>query len=159
MIAATHLHAMIVHFPIALLIVGFLSELIGLIFKKTFFSQVSFYLLLLAVAGAATAYFTGDAAGDGMEGGSLKNVMDLHEQAAVITLLLSIAAAMARIAYELLKNKLWWLKTVAFVLLATAVAGVGRTGYLGGQLVYKHAAGVELGIGNPDSVSANQDPD
>ncbi len=150
MISATHLHAMIVHFPIALLLVGFLSELIGIVFKKSFFTQVSFYLLLLAAGGAITAYLTGDAAGDGMEGGSLKKAMDLHEQAAMITMWLTIAAASARTAYELLKNKMLWLKIAAFVLFAAATAGVGRTGYLGGQLVFKHAAGVELGLGNPD---------
>jgi uncharacterized membrane protein len=154
MISATHLHAMIVHFPIALLMVGFLSELISLVTGRKFFSQVSFYLLILAAAGALTAYFTGDAAGDGLEGGSLKKAMDLHEQAAVITLWLTVAAALLRTAFELLKKKMLWLKITAIVLFGAAVAGVGRTGYLGGQLVYKHAAGVELGLGNPDGASA-----
>jgi len=159
MISATHLHAMIVHFPIALLMVGFLSELIGLVTRRAFFSQTSFYLLILAAAGAITAYLTGDAAGDGMEGGSLKKAMDLHEQAAIITLWLTIAAALVRTVYELLKKKMKWLKIAAVVLFALAAAGVGRTGYLGGQLVFKHAAGVELGIGNPDGASADEDSD
>ncbi len=154
MISATHLHAMIVHFPIALLLVGFLSEIIGLVTGRKFFNQTSFYLLLLAAGGAITAYLTGDAAGDGMEGGSLKKAMDLHEQAAIITMWVTIATALVRTAYELLKKKMKWLKIAAFVLFAFAAAGVGRTGYLGGQLVFKHAAGVELGIGALDNNSA-----
>jgi uncharacterized membrane protein len=157
MISATHLHAMIVHFPIALLMVGFLSELIGFITGKSFFKKASFYLLLLAAAGAATAYFTGDAAGEGLEGGSLKKAMDLHEQAAVITLWLTVAAALVRTAFELLKGKMKWLNIAAFILFAAAVAGVGRTGYLGGQLVYKHAAGVELVFGNMNIDSNEED--
>jgi uncharacterized membrane protein len=156
MISATHLHAMIIHFPIALLLVGFLSELIGLVTRRAFFSQASYYLLLLAAAGAITAYFTGDAAGEGMEGGSLKKAMDLHEQAAIITMWLTIAAALVRTAYELLKKKLKGLRIIAIVLFAFAVAGVGRTGYLGGQLVFKHAAGVELGLGSLNSASSDE---
>jgi uncharacterized membrane protein len=148
---------MIVHFPIALLLVGFLSEIIGLVSKKQFFSQAAFYLLILAAAGAITAYFTGDQAGEGMEGGSLKKAVDLHEQAAVITLWLTIAAALVRTAHELLQKKTKWLKIAVFVLFASAAAGVGRTGYLGGQLVYKHAAGVELGIGNLNDTSPVDD--
>jgi uncharacterized membrane protein len=157
MMTATHLHAMIVHFPIALLLVGFLSELIGIITRKTFFNQASFYLLILAAAGAITAYLTGDSAGSGMEGGSLKRALDLHEQAALVTLWLTIAAALARTGVELVKKKILWLRIAAFVLFATAAAGVGRTGYLGGQLVYKHAAGVELGIGTMNEPSSGLD--
>jgi uncharacterized membrane protein len=148
---------MIVHFPIALLLVGFLSELIGLFIKKPFFRQASFYLLLLAAAGAITAYLTGDAAGEGLEEGSLKKAMDLHEQAATITLWLTVGAAVVRIASELLKKKTGWLKVVAFLLFAASVAGVGRTGYLGGQLVYKHAAGVELGVGSLNNATPDED--
>ena len=39
MLDLTHLHPMIVHFPIALLIVGFLADVVGLIFKKTFLTK------------------------------------------------------------------------------------------------------------------------
>lgn len=103
MISATHLYAMIVYFPIALLLVGFLFEVIGLIRKSSFFMQASFYLLLLAAAGAITAYLTGDAAGDGM-------AMEAHEQAAMITLLLKIAAVLAQLTLVLIKMSIPWLK-------------------------------------------------
>lgn len=148
MIASTHLHAMIVHFPIALLLVGFLSDLIGLLTKKIFFNQAAFYLLLLGTAGAIAAYLSGDAAGEGMEGGSLGTAMELHEQAALITLWVTIAAALFRLAATFFKRNNGWIKTIAMLLFALSTVAVARTGYLGGQLVYKHAAGVELGIGD-----------
>src|SRR5665647_518332 len=122
MITATHLHAMIIHFPIALLMAGFLSEVIALFTKKDFFRNASFYLLLLGAMGATAAYITGSYAGEGIEEGPLKAPMDLHEQAATITL---------------------WLAIILFTILAGAVS---RTGYLGGQLVYSHGAGVELAL-------------
>lgn len=106
MFSATHLHAMIVHFPIALLLVGILSEIIGFVTKKKFFDQAGFYLLILAAGGATVAYLTGDQAGDGMEGGSLKAAMDLHEQTAIFTLWLTIAAAITRSLYELWLNNI-----------------------------------------------------
>jgi uncharacterized membrane protein len=157
MITATHLHAMIVHFPIALLLVGFIFEVIGLISRKPFFSQASFYLLVLAGFGAIVAYFTGNAAGSGMEGGSLQKAMEAHEQAATITLWLTVAAALSRLAVELLNKNIVWLKIATFIIFTLAVLGVSRTGYLGGQLVFKHAAGVEFGIGNLNSNPTDED--
>ena len=43
MLDLTHLHPMIVHFPIALLIVGFLADAIRLIFKGAAFTKAGFY--------------------------------------------------------------------------------------------------------------------
>ncbi len=158
MFTATHLHAMLVHFPIALVLVAFVSELAGFLLKKKFYQQTSLYLLVLAALGAIAAYLTGDAAGDGMEGGSLHQALEIHEEAATFTLWITIAAAGAKIGLNLLANEIRWLTAVAFVLLLAAAGGVARTGYLGGQLVYRHAAGVELGIGNSD-IFQDQDTD
>ena len=63
MITAPHLHAMVIHFPIALLMAGFLSELIALFSKKQFFKNASFYLLILGALGAIVAYVSGSYAG------------------------------------------------------------------------------------------------
>lgn len=159
MIASTHLHAMIVHFPIALLLVGFLSDIIGLFSRKPLFRQAAFYLLLLGTAGAIAAYFSGDAAGEGMEEGSLGKAMALHEQAAQITLWITVAAALFRLGAGLMKENYRWVRIVAFLLFGLSVAAVSRTGYLGGQLVYKHAAGVELGIANFPAVAPEKSDD
>ena len=83
-----------------------------------------------------------------MDSGSLQRALEAHEEAANFTLWFTIAAAGAKIALNVLKKEMKWLKILAFVLLLAAAGGVARTGYLGGQLVYKHAAGVELGFGN-----------
>ena len=45
-----------------------------------------------------------------------------------------------------------WTVVIGTVLCAGVVAGISRTGYLGGQLVYQHGAGVELGIEIPPVV-------
>lgn len=144
MISATHLHAMIIHFPIALLMAGFLSEIIAFFFKKEFFSQAAFYLLILGALGASAAYLTGSFAGEGIEEGPLKNPMELHDQAATFTLLLAIITALFRIVVFYFKYNRSWVKWVGILLFTALVGSVARTGFLGGQLVYSHGAGVQL---------------
>jgi len=116
MISSTHLHAMVVHFPIALILVGFLSEVIGLFSSKIFFRQAALYLLILGSMGVVAAYFSGDAAGSGMEEGSMGKALELHEQAAQFTLWLTLAAVLLRGGAELLKQKQQWVRIAAFLL-------------------------------------------
>lgn len=146
MISATHLHAMLIHFPIALLIAGFFSEIIAFISKKEFFKNAAFYLLLLGALGASAAYISGNYAGEGIEEGPLKIPMELHEKAALFTLCLSIFTAFFKVViYYFNYNKIWT-KWVGFILFAGLIGSVSYTGYLGGQLVYGHGAGVELAL-------------
>ncbi len=146
MISATHLHAMLVHFPIALLIIGFLSELVAFFFKKSFFRQAAFYLLILGTLGTMASYLAGNAAGEGMEEGTLANAIEMHEQAATFALWLTVITAAVYLAIVFFKYHKSWAKWVSVILFAGAIAAIARTGYLGGQLVYKHGAGVELAL-------------
>jgi len=146
-----HLHPMIVHFPIALLFIGFLADAAGIIFKKEFFTKAGFYLLILGTLGVVAAYLSGDLAGDGVtETGALGQALENHEHAAELSLWLMTGVAVIRISLVLLKKYTGVYKWIAFVLLLAGVASITRTGYYGGELVYKHAAGVtiDLGFGN-----------
>ncbi len=161
MFSATHLHAMIVHFPIALLIVGFLSQVIALFTQKPFFKQAAFYLLLVGALGAGAAYLSGDYAGEGIEEGPLEGPIELHEQAALITLWLAIVAAAFQVVLFYFKYDRTWTRLVNIVIFTVLVGAVARTGYLGGQLVYSHGAGVEFGLpgigGGADSAEEDHD--
>ncbi len=146
MISATHLHSMIIHFPIALIITGFLSEIIALLIKKEFFNKAAFYLLLLGALSAIAAYLSGESAGEGIESGPLKAPMELHENAAMITLWLAIATALFRVIVTFLKTNRPWTRWVGILLFIALIGSVTRTGYLGGQLVFSHGAGVKLAL-------------
>lgn len=146
MITAPHFHAMVIHFPIALLIVGFLSELIALICKKLFFKNVSLYLLVLGALGVVVAYFSGDYAGDGMTDGLLQKPMGMHQEAALVTLWLAIITTLVRTVMYYFNYEKPWAKLTGLILLVLLVSAVARTGYLGGKLVYKHGAGIELAL-------------
>ena len=148
MFDTTHLHPMIVHFPIALLIVGFLSDLIGVFLKKDFFSKAGFYLLILGTAGVIAAYFSGNIAGDGVsEAGVLKQALENHEEAAELSLWLMVIASVVRIGIVLFKKYSGIFKWVAILLFLAGILSIARTGYYGGELVFKHAAGVQLNLG------------
>jgi|SRR5665647_253902 len=146
MITASHLHAMIIHFPIALLLVGFLSEVISLITKKEFYKRAGLYLLILGALGTISAYLSGNAAGEGIEEGPLAKAMELHEQAATISLWLTIITAVVYLSIFILKYKKSWARIISVLLFAALIGAIARTGYLGGQLVYKHGAGVQLAL-------------
>jgi uncharacterized membrane protein len=148
MFDTTHLHPMIVHFPIALLIVGFLSDLIGAFFKKEFFSKAGFYLLILGTAGVIAAYLSGNIAGDGVsEAGTLKQALENHEEAAELSLWLMVIASVVRIGIVVFKKYTGMFKWAAIILFFAGILSIARTGYYGGELVFKHAAGVQLNLG------------
>ncbi|MFA3783309.1 DUF2231 domain-containing protein [Melioribacteraceae bacterium 4301-Me] len=148
MFDTAHLHPMIVHFPIALLIIGFLFDVLSLFVKKDFFSNAGFYLLILGTVGVIAAYFSGDYAGDGItETGTLKQALEIHEEAAKLTLWIVITAAVFRIFLVSLKKYHKIYKGIFLILFLFGVLSIFRTGFYGGQLVYKHAAGVQLNLG------------
>jgi uncharacterized membrane protein len=149
MFDTSHLHPMIVHFPIALLIIGFIADLAGLISKREFFSKMGFYLLVLGTLGVVAAYFSGNFAGEGVEeAGSLEQALETHEHAAQLTLWLMLGAALVRIALVWMKKYKGVIKYAAFAVFFAGVLSVARTGYYGGELVYKHAAGVQFNLGD-----------
>lgn len=146
MITAPHFHAMVIHFPIALLMVGFLSEIIGVISKKQFFKNASLYLLVLGALGAIVAYLSGDAAGDGMTDGFLQKPIGMHEEAALVTLWMAIGLALLKSAMYYFNYDKTWAQWASVLLFALLVGSVARTAYLGGELVFKHGAGIELAL-------------
>jgi uncharacterized membrane protein len=139
---------MIVHFPIALIIVGFLFDAISLFVKKEFFSTAGFYLLILGTLGVVAAFFSGTSAGSGItEAGTLKQALETHEGAAELALWLMVITAVVRIALVATKKYQGGFKYAALVLFLLGVLAIARTGYYGGDLVFRHAAGVQFNLG------------
>jgi uncharacterized membrane protein len=88
-----------------------------------------------------------------MEEGTLGKAIALHEQSATIGLWLTAFTALVYLAIFFFRYNKNWARIVSIILFAGVVGTIARTGYLGGQLVYKHGAGVELAMpdfSNPD---------
>src|SRR3972149_6610998 len=82
--AQVPIHPAIVHFPIALAVVGALAELVHLVVRKPWIRWMGPILLTIALMGAVGAYFTGQAAEDAVEEqGVPDDAVDAHEQAGI----------------------------------------------------------------------------
>ncbi|PWB72775.1 hypothetical protein C3F09_06110 [candidate division GN15 bacterium] len=141
-----HIHPMIVHFPIALIIVAFAAELVGAILQREFFTKVALLLLVLGVLGGIAAYISGSIAGDHItKAGALGAALEEHDDAATFALWTMIIVALIRLLMAYKKWVFGWRQWLAVILLGLSVAAIARTGYLGGELVFRHAAGVQVG--------------
>jgi len=138
MISTSELHPMLVHFPIALVIVGFIAELASVYFKKELsLSKMGFYLLIFGTlsaiaAGMAGALFTGEMSG------AAGAIRDSHAMYAKITIVALIIASVLRIVILVKKNENTRLKWVAFIFYGVAAISVSITGFFGGTLVYNY---------------------
>lgn len=138
MFSVAHLHPMLVHFPIAIVLVGFLADFIQVFIKKEqCFSKMGFYLLIAGTLAAIVTVLSGFLFTPEMSG-VIGEVRETHEHFAVITVLLLIAASVLRtmVFVKKIENKrLTWL---IFAIYALAAITVSITGFLGGNLVYTY---------------------
>ncbi len=139
MFTLSHVHPMLVHFPIALVAAGFLLELIYLFRKKEVcLTKAGYYLLILGALAAVITWLSGILFTAEMEG-SAGQVRETHEVMAFITVVLLIITAAIRI-FVVVKKKDddKTLKNIAFIIYALATISVFITGYFGGTLVYEY---------------------
>lgn len=157
-----NLHPMVVHFPIALLIVGFLLDVFGLLLRKEWAKRAGVVLVVLGSLGALAAMLSGSAAEEAVEetlSGGGKGMLESHSALGEWTAYawLAIAALRLLIAAPWLKkmqNAAWG----AYLLGAVAgLAMITLAGYRGGELVYTYGGGVQLNA--PGGVILNEDKD
>ena len=142
MFDTSHLHPMMVHFPIAIIMTGFLADLLSLFLtQEKCLSKMGFYLEIIGMLAAIAAFGTGHFFTSSMEGeaGLLK---EKHELFATLTLVTIILATFFRILLVYLKKEDGQLKYLALCLFLLATIFVGMTGFLGGNLVYGYMVGL-----------------
>jgi len=138
MFSTSHLHPMLVHFPIALVAIGFLAEFAFLLFKKEVcLTKMGFYLLVIGTLAACATWLSGDLFTSEMSGAA-GEIRETHELLATITVVLLIATLVLRSALLFKKSENTKLKTLAFVLYGLAALSVSATGFFGGTLVYNY---------------------
>jgi len=138
MFTTSHLHPMLVHFPIALIAIGFLSELAYLFIKKEVcLTKMGYYLLMIGTLAACATWLSGDLFTSEMSGAA-GEIRETHELFATITVILLLITAVSRTLFILQKKEIHALKNVAFVLYALAAISVSVTGFFGGTLVYNY---------------------
>lgn len=138
MFSLTHLHPMLVHFPIALIMVGFLAELIYLFYKKEVcLTKVGFYLLILGTLAACAAVLSGFLFTDNMAGAA-GQIKETHELCALLTVIFALVISAIRIYLMMQKTEKPGLNKLAFVFYGITAIAVSATGFFGGNLVYNY---------------------
>lgn len=134
----SHFHPMLVHFPIALVIIGFLAELASLVFKKeTCLSKTGFYLLITGTLSAIVTWLSGILFTTDMSGAA-GSVKEIHETLAIVSVSLLIITSVIRVLIQTGKEKRPLLKKTALVFYALACISIMITGFYGGTLVYNY---------------------
>jgi uncharacterized membrane protein len=142
MIDTSLLHPMVVHFPIAIILVGFLVDISSLfITREPCLPKFGLYLEVAGMLSAIAAYGTGYYLTDQMmgEAGILR---ENHQLFATLTLVSIILATFFRILLVYQKKEDSQLKYLALCLFLLAFIFVIITGQLGGKLVYEHMIGL-----------------
>jgi uncharacterized membrane protein len=137
MFDTSHFHPMIVHFPVALILLGFFADTISVFFnnKNRCLSKIGFYLMILGTLGAITGYFTGEYFTEELTG-TAHELKEEHELYSKVTMYVMIAASIIRLYANFAGKEKGFLKWFIYLLYAIGAVAVGYTGFLGGSLVY-----------------------
>ena len=139
MFSTSHLHPMIVHFPIALITIGFLADVLSLFFREEkWLSKSAFYLMVIGALSAVAAWSTGQLFTTEPVQGAIVEVFEKHETAALITMIIMLIGSAFRIWLVVKKKEESALKWIAFGLYFIGFCAVTFTGYMGGTMVYNY---------------------
>jgi uncharacterized membrane protein len=130
---------MIVHFPVALVITGFLADVFSLFFKnEKCLSKAGFYLMVLGALSAIAAWSTGHLFTNEPTQGAIVEVFNKHETGAFITMILMVTGALIRTYLVVKKKEDSNLKWLVFGIYLLAFCCVSFTGFMGGTMVYNY---------------------
>ena len=128
---------MLVHFPIALIVVGFLADFFVFFFKREVCtSKVGFFLMIIGTIGAIAAVLSGQVSPKELDQ-EAKYYQQIHILFASISMYIMIIASIFRAYIILLKKEINILKWVIFVLYGIGAMAVSIAGFFGSALVYK----------------------
>ena len=149
------LHPAVVHFPIVLLLLGSTVAVAAAFTQRWQLPLVAALLLGLGAIGSVAAVQTGERDGEIVgETPALEAVLEQHEEWAERTQVASIVAALLAVAallttrWPVVRRSLSIVTGVGALLVTWCVI---QTGHYGGQLVYRHGAGVNLTAGTTGS--------
>lgn len=141
-------HSKVVHFPIALLTVYSLLEIIGIVFRNEFISKSALLILCIGLVSAFFAVLTGNQAADEFNfvNDASRALFNQHQNYATYLLWFTVILCGLRI-YVVLKKKFDGLIKYVFILLALLIIFfVYQTGMIGGELVKKYRVATETNI-------------
>lgn len=142
------LHPAVVHFPIVLILLGTLVAVGAAFTSRWHVRWIAAILLSLGTLGTVVATRSGEEDGEAVERvAAISPLLEAHETWAERTLWTSAAAAALAVAAALTARWLVANRALGAVCALGALVAsycVYETGHRGGQLVYRHGAGINL---------------
>jgi uncharacterized membrane protein len=129
---------MLVHFPISLVIIGFIADVMLIIYKKELWlSKAGLYLLITGTIAAIFTLLSGTLFTSEMSGEAGK-IRETHELLAWITVFLLVIASVFQIIMDVRKPDSRNFRIISLGLYALGALFVSLTGFYGGTLVYSY---------------------
>ncbi len=135
-----NLHPLVVHFPVVLLLVAFLSQLAAFFLWKKELGWITLVLLAGAFAGALLASQVFHPHAHDLAPQAQK-VLEAHESNALWTLWLSGIALLLKAVSQFFLKQNRWMEILVFLVITGSVVTVSLTGHLGSQLVFIEEVG------------------
>ena len=133
-------HPLIVHFPIVLLMLAAIIQLISFfVFKK----ELSWVTLGLLLAGVITTWLSSHTFHAHPEEltGKASEIFETHEQMADFTWWFSLAALTIKIVSHFFMKRKWWLESIVALCLIGSAITVSIAGHHGAMLVHMEGIG------------------
>lgn len=150
MLGAMPLHPLLVHFPVALFIVGVVVQIVS-IWHPKFYGRMAFYLICLGEITGIISYLTGDGAEAFAEKqwGPVHSMVEIHQTFATLTLIVFGVF----IGLKILTR---FVKVPYFNALAVGIALIGAvmitlTGHYGGKIAYQIPGQAQQHTIHPDN--------
>lgn len=162
-------HPAVVHFPVALLLVGALVSVAAVFVRRWHLPLFAAMLLSAGAAGAVAAVATGEAEEERVQHAvpSAEPLLEEHSQRGERARNFGVGAAALSIVAAIVASGPWLGRTLSIFTALSACAAaycVVQAGHFGGELVYRHGAGVEAksgqtqDAGEEESVPARASP-
>jgi len=144
MFDTSHFHPMLVHFPVALALLGIVLELVQFLFfknEKDLKFSVGEILLYFATLSAIAAMLSGFLFTSTFTGKSLE-VRNLHMMLAVLSTVALSVTSIFYLLYRFGKQKGKIFRIIGLLFYMLSALFIGATGFIGGNLVYSYMIGL-----------------
>lgn len=134
------LHPLIVHFPIMLIILAAVFQIVSMfVFRR----EMSWVVIFMTAFGALGAYLSSSVFHPHTAGlnENAQRLLTEHELYADWTLWMSLIGLVAKAISNFVLSRRWWSESVATVSLILAAIAVGIAGHHGAELVHKEGVG------------------
>ncbi|WP_456383299.1 DUF2231 domain-containing protein [Persephonella sp.] len=138
-------HPPVVHFAIALVIMGVLFDIAGFVFKKESLKHAGFWSIMVGVVAVWGAAITGHQAEElvehAIEGTKAYEILEEHEELGEVLPWVVSALGFFRLFLFFKENNLLF---IGYLIAGLIVSGaIGLQGRIGGKLVYEYGVGVK----------------